>query len=211
MQSSVPTDDHDAEGLLLILCGPSGVGKTTIARRLLEARPRTTFSVSYTTRQPREGEVDGKAYHFVDEETFVAMREAGEFAESARVHGNFYGTTIGSIREAWAAGRDPIFDIDYQGARQLQQTFPHAVSVLIIPPDMTELERRLRNRGTDSDEVIERRLENARMELSQWRLFEYIVENDDLDETFEAVKGIYDSSRYSRHLRAAQLKKMLGQ
>lgn len=201
--------DHQTDGLLFILCGPSGVGKTTIARRLLDERPRTTFSVSYTTRQPRPGETNGEDYNFVDESTFLAMRERGEFAESAHVHGNFYGTTVDAIEQAWSDGRDPLFDIDYQGAKQLQETFPHAVSVLVIPPDMDELERRLRARGTDSDDVIERRLAMARDEMSRWRLFEYIVENDDLDETFEAIRDIYDASRYARHLRAGQLIEML--
>lgn len=202
-------NQYDHTGLLLILCGPSGVGKTTIAHRLLEERPRTTFSVSYTTRQPRPGEVDGEDYHFVDVETFESMRASGEFAESAHVHGNYYGTSIDAIREAWSAGRDPVFDIDYQGAEQLQDTFPHAKSVLIIPPDMRELERRLRARGTDSEDVIEGRLAMARDEMSHWEIFDYIVENDDLDRTFEDVRGIYDAARHASHLRAPQVLAML--
>ncbi len=204
-------EDFEDDGLLLILCGPSGVGKTTIARRLLAERPKTTFSVSYTTRNPRSGEEDGHAYHFVDIPEFESMREAGRFAESAKVHGNYYGTSIAAIRDAWGRDQDPIFDIDYQGAEQLKETFPHAVAVLIVPPDMVELERRLRARATDSDAVIARRLDAARLEMSHWRSFDYVVENDDLDDTFEAVCTIYDAARHQTHLRAAQMREMVGE
>lgn len=180
------------KGVLFIVCGPSGVGKTTLAQHLLQRCPRLAWSVSYTTRPARAHEVDGTDYHFVDEETFLRMREHDQFAEWAKVHGNYYGTPVAGILEAWRADHDVIFDIDYQGASQLHKRFPEdARSVLVIPPSMAVLRARLRGRATDSDEVIARRLDAARHELAQFELYDYIVENDDFDGALQRLTSIY--------------------
>lgn len=179
-------------GLLFILCGPSGVGKTTLAHHLLELHSELGFSVSYTTRPPREGEVDGVDYHFVSTGEFQRMREEEAFAEWAQVHGNYYGTGVTTIESAWAADRNLIFDIDYQGAKQLQERYPgEAVAVLVTPPSMKELEARLRGRETDSEEVIARRLQGARHELEQWEIYDYAVENAELEAARRDVDQIY--------------------
>ncbi|MBA2661462.1 MAG: guanylate kinase [Bradymonadaceae bacterium] len=198
------------QGVLFIVCGPSGVGKTSLCQGLLERRPRLIVSTSYTTRAPRGDEIDGIDYHFVDVATFETMREAGLFAEWAEVHANYYGTAVGVIHNAWEAGKDVLFDIDYQGARQLQARFPDACSVLIMPPDMATLEGRLRRRATDSEAVIAQRLRAAHHELGQYELFDYIVENDDLDNALNALLTIYDACRYQRFRRVPRLRAMLG-
>lgn len=187
--------DH---GVLLIVCGPSGVGKTSLSNALLAARPRLQLSVSYTTRKPRGQEEDGVDYHFVDVPTFAAMKEEGRFAEWAEVHGNFYGTSVDVIEGCWREGQDLLFDIDYQGARQLKERFVHATTVLVTPPDMKTLEARLRSRGTDDEETVQRRMSAARHELSQFELFEYLVENQDFEEALRGLFAIYDASRYKR-------------
>lgn len=159
-------------GVLLILCGPSGVGKTTLAHHLISVDPRLEFSISYTTRPPRKGEVDGVDYHFRSVQEFEQMRAAGAFAEWAEVHGNFYGTAVRTIEDAWARGHGVIFDIDYQGALQLRERFGRFANVvLVLPPSMDDLEDRLRVRATDSAEVIERRLRVAREEIAQLETF----------------------------------------
>ncbi len=193
-------------GLLLIVCGPSGVGKTSLGRRLRSAHPRLTLSVSCTTRLPRDGEADGVDYHFVSEETFGRMREEGAFAEWAEVHGNLYGTPRSEIEQAWASGRDLFFDIDYQGARQLQASFPDAaVSILVAPPSMEALRERLSGRGTDSEEVIAGRLRAAKAELREYELFDYILFNDDFEETAAELETLYRAARHRRHLQMEQL------
>lgn len=182
------------KGVLFIVCGPSGVGKTTLAHHLLKSCARLTPSVSYTTRAPRSGEVDGVDYHFVEEAEFIEMRDNDRFAEWARVHGNFYGTPVSGILQAWKDNRDVLFDIDYQGAAQLQERFSEdARSVLVIPPSMKVLEERLRGRATDSDEVIAQRLDAARHELAQFELYDYIVENDDFDAALQRLTAIYQA------------------
>ncbi len=200
-----------AQGVLLIVCGPSGVGKTSLCDNLLKRRPRLTLSVSYTTRERRGEEEDGVDYHFVDEDQFQAMREAGEFAESAEVHGNWYGTSMSVIEAAWQRGRDLLFDIDYQGARQLKERVPTANAVLIAPPDLITLEERLHGRATDSDEVIEERLSAARHELAQYELFDHIVENDDFDRAAGVLDSIYVATRHERHIQARWLDEILQQ
>lgn len=197
------------QGVLFIVCGPSGVGKTSLCEGLLERRPKLTVSTSYTTRAPRGGEEDGVAYHFVDVATFEAKREAGHFAEWALVHGNYYGTAVDVIHDAWAQGKDVLFDIDYQGAAQLRERFPHACTVLLMPPDMATLEARLCNRATDSAEVIANRLDAARHELGQYKSFEYIVENNELERALEALLAIYDASQHRQYRLAGRLQAML--
>jgi guanylate kinase len=200
------------KGVLFIVCGPSGVGKTSLSRELLESRERLTLSVSYTTRAPRDGEVDGVDYHFVDEETFEEMRDREQFAEWARVHGNFYGTPVSGILDAWKADQDVLFDIDYQGARQLEERFPEeARGVLVIPPSMAILEERLRGRATDAEDVIKRRLDAARHELAQFELYDYILENDDFDLALQQLTAIYDASTCLMPLNRARMMELLGE
>lgn len=199
----------DQQGVLLIVCGPSGVGKTSLCEEMLGRFDRLKFSVSYTTRDAREGEVDGDDYHFVDREEFDRMREHDEFAEWAKVHGNYYGTSFDVIRTAWKRGNDLLFDIDYQGARQLKESFPGSTGVLIIPPDMATLERRLSKRGSETNESFERRLHNAREELAQYQLFDYIVENDDFEVAADHLGSIVTAARHHRVLQHERVERLL--
>lgn len=185
--------------LLLILSSPSGAGKTTLQKHLLDEIPGLTFSVSHTTRAPRPGEEDGSAYHFVERETFERMRDEGAFIEWAEVHGNLYGTSASELARAVNEGRAGIvFDIDYQGARQIKAKRPDAVSIFVLPPSIEELEKRLRARRTDADEVIERRLRKATEEIEHYGFFEYLVVNDDLEAAKRAVVGIAEAERHRR-------------
>lgn len=178
--------------LLLILSSPSGAGKSTLTKKLLEAFPqRLMFSVSHTTRQKRGAEVDGQDYHFVDRAGFEAMIEEGKFAEWAEVHGNLYGTALSEIDRARELNMQGIvFDVDYQGARQIKARRPDAVGVFILPPSMEELERRLRGRGTDANDVIERRMGKAREEIEHYLFFDYLVVNDRVEEAAAKLRGI---------------------
>ena len=171
-------------GKLFVITAPSGAGKTSLIDAIMQADPSLKISVSYTTRPPRPGEKDGVDYHFVDERKFLAMRERGEFLESAEVHGNHYGTSKKVILEALARGEHLILEIDWQGAQQVRRLYPDAVGIFILPPSLEELERRLRGRGQDAEPVIRRRLENAREELSHRDEFQYAIINKD----FEAAK-----------------------
>ena len=180
------------QGLLVVVSSPSGAGKTTLCRKLLAEFPEMVFSVSYTTRRQRPGEREGVDYHFVDEAAFEGMVEAGDFAEWAEVHGNRYGTTVEAVRQALDGGRDVLFDIDYQGGRQLKAKFEaEAVLVFVLPPSLEELERRLRHRATDAPEAIERRLRKAHDELKQYGVYHYLIVNDDLDRAYDRIRAIY--------------------
>jgi len=193
------SDTLKRRGLMFVLSSPSGAGKTTISRMLLEADEAIGLSVSATTRPIRPGEVDGKDYHFVDQATFDRMKDAGEFLEWAVVFGHCYGTPKAEIKEGLKAGRDFLFDIDWQGTQQLYQRMEvDVVRVFLLPPSIGELEHRLRSRGTDSDEVIEGRMERARAEISHWDGYDYVVINDDIDACFEKVRGILESERLRR-------------
>ena len=200
----------DVQGVLLIVCGPSGVGKTSLSHAVLERFDRLDFSVSYTTREARDDEVDGVDYHFVSDETFDRMRENGGFAEWAEVHGNRYATAFEVIEQAWEEGTDLLFDIDYQGARQLKEHFPGSTGVLVVPPDMATLEQRLRGRGSESEASFARRMDNARQELAQYGLFDYIVENDDFDDAVEVLEAVYVAARHRRELCTQQLDELIG-
>ncbi|GAB4061705.1 guanylate kinase [Uliginosibacterium sediminicola] len=167
-------------GILYIVSAPSGAGKTTLVRALLREDPAIRLSVSYTTRSPREGEEDGVAYNFVDAARFQAMREAGEFLEWAEVHGNYYATSRPWLQAQLAKGQDVLLEIDWQGAAQVRAQFPEAVSIFILPPSYAVLEQRLRGRGTDSAEVIARRLAAARDEMRRVCDFDYAIINNDL-------------------------------
>ena len=187
------------KGLLLVVSSPSGAGKTTLCNRLRTEFDRLRFSVSYTTRPPRDGETDGVEYNFANKVTFQEMIARDEFAEYAMVHGHMYGTSAALVREAIDGGEDLLFDIDYQGGRQLRQRFPgEVVSVFILPPNVRELEARLRKRGTDAPDVIARRLRVAREELRHYDEYDYLVLNDDLDRAYDALRAVYLSQLHAR-------------
>lgn len=182
-------------GLLVIVSSPSGAGKTTLCHRLMDEFPVIRFSVSYTTRTPRPGERDGVDYRFVDGDTFQRMVEAGEFAEWAEVHGNRYGTPRAEVARALDGGVDVLFDIDWQGGRQLKTQFANdAVMIWVLPPSLKVLEERLRKRATDAPDVIERRLAMAKRELAEYAVYDYLVVNDQLDRAYDDLRAIYKAS-----------------
>lgn len=186
-------------GIMLVIASPSGAGKTSITRNLLEADSNLTISVSATTRPMRDGEVDGKDYHFRTIEQFNAMRDAGELLEWAKVHDNFYATPRAQVDKMINEGRDVVFDIDYQGTQQLyEKCRPDMVTVFILPPSIKELHARLKSRALDTDEVIARRLQNARIEMEHWAEYDYVLVNEDLDKTCEQVTKILDTARIAR-------------
>jgi guanylate kinase len=187
-------------GVVLILSSPSGAGKTTLTRMLLQDRDLDlTLSISVTTRPRRSSEVDGIHYRFIGERQFAAMRDAGDLLEWAEVHGNFYGTPRAPVEAILAQGRDCLFDIDYQGTRQVREKMgADAVTVFILPPSMKELRARLERRAEDSAEVIERRLQNARNEISRWKDYDYVIVNDDLQRSFEDLIAILRAERQRR-------------
>jgi len=196
--------------LLLILSSPSGAGKTTLTRRLRQKFPSLRFSVSHTTRKPRPNEVDGKDYHFIDRTQFDELVERDAFLEWAHVHENCYGTSQAEIDRAKAEPECSgiIFDIDYQGARQIRAKVPDAVSVFILPPSMIELEKRLRGRASETDEVVRKRFAVAHIEIEHYGFFDYLVVNDDVDKAFEHLGGIVLAER-SRRVRRADLAERL--
>lgn len=182
-------------GNLFIVAAPSGAGKTTLVRQLLERQPAVALSISHTTRAPRPGEEDGRAYHFVDGETFRAMVARNEFLEWAEVHGNCYGTSRTWIADRLAAGGDVLLEIDWQGAQQVRRLFPAAIGIFILPPSMEELTRRLTGRGTDAPAVIERRLDAARAEMAHVGEFGYVIINDQLPEALEDLCAVVRAAR----------------
>lgn len=182
-------------GSLFVVSAPSGAGKTTLVKLLLEHDRQVRHSVSYTTRAPRTGEQDGREYHFVGVDAFAAMRERGEFVEWAQVHGNFYGTSRVWLEEQMAKGDDVLLEIDWQGAAQVRQQFPAAVGVFILPPSLAELERRLRDRGTDSEEVIQRRLAAALGEMGHVGEFDFVIINNDLTVALADLMAAVRASR----------------
>jgi guanylate kinase len=186
-------------GLMFVLSSPSGAGKTTISRKLLEADGHLRMSVSATTRPMRPGEVDGRDYHFTTREQFDRMVESGDFLEWAEVFGNRYGTPKAQIEEGLEAGQDFLFDIDWQGTQQLRQSMPdHVVPVFLLPPSLYELRKRLTGRGTDSAEIIAGRMARAKDEISHWDGYDFVVVNNDVEGCFHEVQQILESERLRR-------------
>jgi guanylate kinase len=186
-------------GLLLVLSSPSGAGKTTLSKRLLAADPHIRMSVSLTTRKPRRDEVDGRDYAFIDKAEFERLRAAGHLLEHAEVHGNCYGTPKAPVLQAIAAGEDMLFDIDWQGARQLkEQMGDDVVAVFILPPDGRALERRLKTRNQDDAEVMARRMAAAAAEIEHWGEYDYVLINADLEASGAALGAILSAERLKR-------------
>lgn len=189
----------ERRGLLMVLSSPSGAGKTTLARRLIEADAEIAMSVSVTTRPPRPGETDGRDYHFIDDKRFVRMREGDELLEWARVYDNFYGTPRAPVEAAIKSGRDILFDIDWQGAQQLSEKMKHdVVRVFILPPSVTALERRLQTRAQDTAEIVRRRMEAASAEISHWPEYDYVIVNANIDGSLAGLKAILTAERLKR-------------
>lgn len=190
----------ERSGLLIILSSPSGAGKSSLARRLIEWDPSLRFSVSATTRPPRSGEVDGQHYFFRSRDAFRQMVADGQMLEHAEVFGNFYGTPRGPVESAMRQGADTLFDVDWQGGQQIRASAlgSHVVSIFVLPPSMAELERRLHSRGQDSAEVIQARMEKSLNEISHWAEYDYVLVNDDLDRSTEALKTILTAERLRR-------------
>ncbi|MBS0352822.1 MAG: guanylate kinase [Proteobacteria bacterium] len=182
-------------GTLFIVTAPSGAGKTTLVSGLLERDPLVSLSVSYATRAPRTGEVNGQHYNFVDVPTFRALRDKGEFLEWAEVHSNYYATSKTWLESQISSGKDILLEIDWQGAQQVRKVFPKAVGVFILPPSVDELERRLRGRGTDSEEVIARRVLAARGEMRHVAEFDYVIINEDLTAALDDLVAVVRASR----------------
>jgi guanylate kinase len=186
-------------GLMLVLSSPSGAGKTTLSRKLLEVDPGVELSVSVTTRKQRPGEIDGRDYHFIDAARFDAMVKGGELLEWAQVFGHRYGTPRAPVEAALTNGHDVLFDIDWQGTQQLREKADHdLVSIFVLPPSMADLERRLRRRAQDPDEVIRARMATATDEMSHWAEYDYVVINTDVDRAFREVHTILAAERLKR-------------
>ena len=217
MSKSYVTSER--RGLLFALSSPSGAGKTTLARRLLEAESEELLlSVSVTTRPIRPGETDGKDYWFVAEPTFIGMRDAGEFLEWAQVFGNYYGTPRKQVEDAVSAGQDVLFDVDWQGGRQLAENVPDdVVRVFILPPSALVLESRLRARNQDSADVVALRMAQASGEISHWIEYDYVIVNENIDSSFEQLRVVLAAERLKRTRRTAltglveQLQRDLGE
>ena len=191
-----------SRGRLFVIAAPSGAGKTSLVRALVQREPSLRFSVSYTTRAQRPNEVEGRDYFFVTRDEFERMVAAGEFLEHARVFDNCYGTSRRQVEQSLEAGHDLILEIDWQGARQIRRALPECISIFILPPSRAELERRLRGRGTDADDVIRRRLRDAAGDMGHWSEFRYVVVNDDfqlaLDQLAAIVAGQGEPARADR-------------
>ena len=197
------------DGNLFIVSAPSGAGKTSLVRALLERDPRLALSVSSTTRPPRAGETDGVHYHFLTHDSFRAAVAAGAFLEHAEVFGNLYGTRESDVRERLAEGRDLILEIDWQGARQVRERLPGAIGIFILPPSMAELERRLRTRATDSEEVIARRLAQTRDDMAQAPDYDYLVVNGEFETALQDLAAIAVAERLRTARRAARVAELL--
>ncbi len=189
---------------LFVIAAPSGAGKSTLVNMLLTKDPSVQLSISYTTRPPRPGEADGVNYHFIDIPAFTAMRTRGEFVEWAEVHGNFYGTSRMALEQQLANGRDLVLEIDWQGAQQVRRQFPRSMGIFILPPSIEELERRLRTRGQDSNEVIQRRVAAALGEMRHVGEFDFVIINKDLAAALEDLMAAVRAARLRLHSQQAR-------
>jgi guanylate kinase len=201
----------DAIGNLFVIAAPSGAGKTSLVQALVERDPRLQLSISHTTRSPRPGEVDAEHYHFVDAAHFAELIAHKRLLEHAEVHGNFYGTARDPIEVAFAAGRDVILEIDWQGARQIRQCFPTCVGIFILPPSRAALHDRLNKRGQDTPEVIARRLANARGEMEHATEFDYLIVNDQFEDALADLAAIVRAVRLSMRVQAPRQRALLAQ
>jgi guanylate kinase len=195
--------------IVFIISAPSGSGKSTLVKRVMDSDPNLMFSTSVTTRKPRPDEVDGTSYDFVTREQFLRLWENGELLESAEVFGNYYGTSRAVLERARQAGRDLILDIDVQGAAQLKEKLPEAVTIFILPPSRIELEARLRNRSSDPDEVIERRLSEAQKEVENFGFYDYVLVNDQLDASFAKLRSVLIAERCRQKQMASLIEPIL--
>lgn len=197
-----------ADGSILIISAPSGAGKSTVVQRLLSSMPGLGFSISYTTRRPRDWEKNGREYFFVSRARFKAMAAAGEFVEWARVYGNYYGTSRLQLQQARRNGKDILLDIDVQGHREVRRRLPEAISIFLLPPSYAELKRRLIARHSDSAAAVGRRLRAARREIRCWREYDYIVTNDEAGRAVQALKAIVKAARFDRRNRRREVEQI---
>lgn len=197
--------------LLLIVSSPSGAGKTTLCNRLRAEFPQLRFSVSHTTRKPRPNEVDGREYHFTDKQSFTRMIDENAFAEWAHVHGNMYGTSLSEIEIARKTANGVLFDVDYQGARQIKARMPEAIGVFILPPSLAELERRLRGRGTEDEPTTLRRLQAAKGEIEHYGFFEYVIVNDNIQRAYDNLRAVVFAERCKRNRHALLCEQLLAE
>ena len=199
MSSDIDHMKSKRRGLMIVLSSPSGAGKSTLTRALLAENDDMAMSISATTRRPRPGEIDGKDYIFVSKNLFTHMIDKGEFLEHAKVFDNYYGTPRARVEDALSEGKDVIFDIDWQGAQQLTQAAADdLVKIFILPPDMRELERRLRTRAQDSDDVIAKRMSKSENEISHWAEYDYVIVNEDIETVMEELRAIVTAERMKR-------------
>jgi guanylate kinase len=198
-------------GNLFVISAPSGAGKTSLVHALLNINPQIDLSVSYTTRNPRPGERDGKDYHFVSRAAFAAMAQRGEFLESAEVYGNLYGTSQTWISRQIAGGRDILLEIDWQGAAQVRRLFPECTSIFILPPSMEALEQRLKGRGKDNDEIIAKRMAAVREDVAHVAEFDYVIINDNLNEALRELNAVVLSARLKGEAQLARHQALINQ